>query len=132
MANREDRPQEYAPGRYNVEFDASQLGPEVDVACLKCGKDIGPGRLGERRELICMDCGICYRIQGTPEAVEVEETRRVVIADDAGQFSAGQAINRPELAGPTTRERVMMVLWAFFLTAVMMAGLWLVVSVWGR
>lgn len=132
MPSPDNMPPDYFPERYQVEYDAEQLGPEIPVECPKCGKDIGPARLGERKELLCLSCGIYYRLRGTEDAVELEATRKTVLVDDAGQFSAGQAINRPELASPTMRERVMMVVWAFVLTGLMMAGLWLVMSVWGR
>ena len=133
MADPEKRDQDYSTKQYLVEFDASQFGPSVQVDCPKCGRSMGPVRLGEDGELLCPSCGIIYRAQTKGQSVELKESRRVVITDDYGQITPGQAINRPDLvSGPSARQRVGMLLWALAMTGLMMAGLWAVMKYFVR
>ena len=133
MADPEKNPTEYVPEKYRVEFDASQYGPEVQLACPKCDRQIGPVRLGEDTEVLCASCGILYKAELQGQSMELRVSRRVVITDDSGRYSPGQAINRPDMVqGPSARERINMLLWALAMTGLMMAGLWAVMRYFAR
>lgn len=120
-----------APGtdRYVVEYTSDHLGPEADVQCPRCERVIGALRQGEKGELLCLDCGMLYSARFDQGPMAVRELRRVVLIEDDGRPSAEQSLTRPDLEyKPLLRERIFMLLWSFFITGLMILGLWAAIT----
>lgn len=127
MKDKSSNNSSYVSEDYVVDFDASRLGPEIEVACPKCEKPLGTIRRDEGGDLLCTSCAELFRARVVDNTIELHSLRKVVLTEEPRGMTPGQVLNRPDLVeGPTVRNRIFMVVWAVILTAVMMAGLWLV------
>lgn len=118
---------------YVVEYSSEHLGPETDVLCTRCERVIGSLRMGEKGEMVCLQCGMLYGARFDEGPLAVRELRRVVLIEDDGRPRAEQSLTRPDLQyQPLMRERVFMLLWSFFITGLMILGLWAVIKYAGR
>ena len=116
-------------GRYVVDFQAGDMGPETPVACPKCSKELGHVPARAREEILCQVCGILYDVRGTQGGMALTDLRRLPIIEDTGLPSPGQVLNRPDIEIDIGwARRIMMVLWGLLMAGLTLVGLWWAVN----
>jgi hypothetical protein len=119
-------------GRYLVDYQAGDHGPEVAVGCLRCGKAIGIVLARGREEVLCDRCGIVFETHGTESGLRVRELRRVPVIEQSDLPPPGQVLNRPDIEIDIgLKRRLILLLWALALSAAGVAGVWAVLR-WTR